>query len=81
MTIGGSLALIIIGAILAYAVEFSISGLDIEVVGVILMIGGLVGLVFGVARLASTRRRTVVRPARPAHYEEEVTYEDRRPRY
>lgn len=78
MTIGASLALIIIGAILTYAVEFSISGIDIQVVGIILMIGGLIGLIFGIARLATARRRTVVRPAR---YEEEVTYEDRPPRY
>ncbi|GAA1530204.1 hypothetical protein GCM10009678_10370 [Actinomadura kijaniata] len=80
MTIGGSIALIIIGAILAYAVEFDISGLDIRVVGFILMVGGLVGLVIGVARIASARRRTAVPPAavREEYYEEPPA---RRPRY
>ncbi|MFD0853263.1 DUF6458 family protein, partial [Actinomadura adrarensis] len=58
MTIGGGLALIIIGAILTYAVEFDISGLDIRVIGIILMAGGLVGLIIGLVRLASARRRT-----------------------
>ncbi|MGK5552920.1 DUF6458 family protein [Actinomadura kijaniata] len=80
MTIGGSIALIIIGAILAYAVEFDISGLDIRVVGFILMVGGLVGLVIGIARIASARRRTAVPPAavREEYYEEPPA---RRPRY
>ncbi|WP_067818716.1 DUF6458 family protein [Actinomadura kijaniata] len=80
MTIGGSIALIIIGAILAYAVEFDISGLDIRVVGFILMVGGLIGLVIGVARIASARRRTAAPPAavREEYYEEPPA---RRPRY
>lgn len=47
MTIGGGIALIVLGAILTYAVEFDIAGLNIDVIGIILMIGGLVGLVFG----------------------------------
>ncbi|MQY03147.1 DUF6458 family protein [Actinomadura macrotermitis] len=59
MTIGASIALIIIGAILAYAVEFELSGIDIKLVGLILIVGGLIGLVIGVVRIASARRRTV----------------------
>lgn len=47
MTIGGAIALIVLGAILTYAVELNVAGINIDVVGVILMIGGLVGLVFG----------------------------------
>ncbi len=60
MTIGGGIALIIIGAILTYAVDFDIQGLDIGVIGVILMIGGAIGLVFGLIWAASARRRAVV---------------------
>jgi hypothetical protein len=45
MGIGVSLILIAAGAILTWAVETSVSGLDINAVGVILMIVGLVGLV------------------------------------
>jgi NAD/NADP transhydrogenase alpha subunit len=47
MTIGGSIALIVLGAILAFAVEFDLAGLSISTIGFILMIGGLVGLLFG----------------------------------
>ncbi|WP_395111128.1 DUF6458 family protein [Actinomadura sp. SCN-SB] len=57
MTIGAGLALIIIGAILTYAVEIDVSGLDIRVVGIILMVGGLAGLIIGIIRMASARRR------------------------
>lgn len=45
MTIGTSLVLIAVGAILKYAVTGSVSGIDIQTVGVILMIVGVVGLV------------------------------------
>ncbi|XVQ13064.1 DUF6458 family protein [Spirillospora sp. CA-255316] len=75
MTIGGGLALIIIGAILTYAVEFDISGVDIRVVGIILMVGGLAGLIIGIARLASARRRP------PPAVREEHYYEDAEPGY
>jgi TRAP-type C4-dicarboxylate transport system permease small subunit len=70
VTIGAGLALIIVGAILAYAVEYDISGLDIKVVGVILMVGGLIGLVIGLIRLVSARRGVGPPPGPP-------TYEDR----
>ncbi|MEU6749759.1 DUF6458 family protein [Spirillospora sp. NPDC046719] len=81
MTIGGSIALIIIGAILAYAVNFQFSGIDIRLVGVILMIGGLIGLVVGIVRIASARRTVERRPPpaiREEHYYEDDPYETRR---
>ena len=59
MTIAGSIILIMLGAILTWAVEVDIAGLDIRIVGVILMIGGVAGLLFGLWRL-STARRTAV---------------------
>lgn len=79
MTIGGSIALIVIGAILAYAVSYDISGIDIGLVGLILMIGGLIGLVIGIVRIASARR--AVDRRRPPAVREEHYYEDehRRP--
>jgi hypothetical protein len=59
MTIGGSIGLIILGAILAFAVTFDVQGIDLQVIGVILMIGGVVGVVFGLTmrqrRVARTR--------------------------
>ncbi|TDC68907.1 hypothetical protein E1200_10175 [Actinomadura sp. GC306] len=75
MTIGGSIALLIIGAILAYAVNYDISGIDIRLVGVILMIGGLVGLVVGIVRMVSARR-AVERRTPPPVVREEHYYED-----
>ncbi len=55
MTIGTSIALIAIGAILKYAVDWSISGIDLQTVGVILMIVGVVGLALGLVMMLSGR--------------------------
>lgn len=44
MGIGVGLLLIAVGAILAFAVEAEISGLDVQVVGWILMLVGLIGV-------------------------------------
>lgn len=67
MTIGGSIALIILGAILAFAVEFELAGIDITAIGFILILGGIVGLIFGLvvwqrADTTVTRERAVDRP-------------------
>lgn len=61
MTIGGGIALIILGAILAFAVEFDLAGLNINTIGLILMIGGVIGLIFGL--FSYNRTRAVRRPA------------------
>lgn len=45
MTIGGSVFLIAAGAILRYAITVNVQGVDIGVVGLILMIAGVVALV------------------------------------
>ncbi len=45
MGIGVSIFLIAVGAILAFAVNASVSGLDIAVIGYILMIVGVLGLI------------------------------------
>ena len=52
-TIGLSLFLIAVGAILAWAVDAKVSGLDIIVVGVILMVVGLLGLALSLLFWAS----------------------------
>jgi hypothetical protein len=57
MTIGGSIAVIAIGAILTFAVTVQFAGLNIDAVGIILMAAGAVGLVFGIIRFFSYRRR------------------------
>jgi uncharacterized protein DUF6458 len=48
MGISLSLFFIAVGAILAWAVSAEASGIDINVVGVILMVVGAIGLVFSV---------------------------------
>lgn len=45
MGIGTSLFLIAIGAILKFAVTASVSGIELETVGAILMVVGIIGLV------------------------------------
>ena len=45
MGIGVSIFLIAVGAILAFAVTYEVSGLDVQVVGWILLIVGILGLV------------------------------------
>jgi hypothetical protein len=54
MTVGGSLFLIAVGAILYFAVTATVAGLDIQTVGLILMIVGVVGLAIGL--VVMTRR-------------------------
>jgi hypothetical protein len=64
MGIGTSLFLIAVGAILYFAVNAEISGLEISTVGIILMIIGAIGLAISLFMLSSARRattRTVVR--------------------
>lgn len=75
MTIGGSIFLIAVGAILAFAVNYSLAGVNVHIVGWILMAAGVLGillslLVWGPAH----RRRTDV-------VEERVVREPRDPRY
>jgi hypothetical protein len=67
MTIGASIFLIAVGAILKYAVTATVAGIEIQTVGLILMVAGVVGLVIGLFLLTQTDRR------RP------VVYDDRDP--
>ena len=60
MRIGGSLALIAIGAILKWAITAHVSGVNLGAVGIILMVVGIIGLLLTVGFLASRRRTDVV---------------------
>jgi hypothetical protein len=55
MTIGTSLFLIAVGAILRYAVTADVAGIDLDVAGLILMIVGAAGLVIGLFLLIRGR--------------------------
>jgi hypothetical protein len=75
MGIGVSLILIAAGAILAWAVNATVSGLDINTIGYILIVVGAIGLVLSLMFWSSwggvggTRRRTtVVDDGPPAGY-------------
>jgi uncharacterized membrane protein YfcA len=60
MTIGTSLFLIAVGAILRYAVNDSIEQVDLTTVGLILMIVGVVGLAIGLFLMNRTPRSETV---------------------
>jgi hypothetical protein len=62
MTIGTSLFLIAVGAILRYAVDATVAGIDIQTAGLILIVIGVIGLAIGLFILASDRRRADERP-------------------
>jgi Domain of unknown function (DUF6458) len=70
MGIGTSIFLIAVGAILYFAVDADVSGLQISAVGIILMVVGIVGLLISLFFLSSARRaptteRTVYRDREP----------------
>ena len=62
MGIGSSLFLIAAGAILYFAVDADVSGLEISTVGIILMVIGIIGLIITLFFLGGWRgrHRTVV---------------------
>ena len=67
MSIGTSLFLIAAGAILRYAVNESISGIELKTVGLILMIVGIIGLILSLLYMLVWRDR-----AEPVEREREV---------
>ena len=72
MGIGASIFLVAVGAILAFAVNTSVSGLDIAVVGWILMVAGVVGLAVTLFVFAPRNRSSS-----GAVVEERRVYDDR----
>ncbi len=62
MTVGTSIFLIAVGAIIRYALSFSVSGVSRPVIGLILIIAGIVGLVLSLIYMSSARRRVVDGP-------------------
>ena len=67
MGIGASIFLIVVGAILAFAVTADVTGIEIATVGWILMIAGAVGLLLSLVfwstwgGVGTWRRETIVR--------------------
>lgn len=73
MTIGVSIFLIAAGAILYFALNLRVAHVDIDVVGIILMVAGGAGLVLGLIQQAMWARRAREVPV------EEVPVERRPP--
>ncbi|MFF9274471.1 DUF6458 family protein [Streptomyces griseosporeus] len=79
MGLGGCILLIAVGAILAFATDWHMEGVNVILVGVILMAVGLIGVATfsGIAR----RRRVVVPPATPVIEEERTHHHHTRDGY
>jgi hypothetical protein len=60
MTIGASLFLIAVGAVLRFAVTDEVKSIDLGMIGIILMLVGAAGLVLGLVLMTSRRRTDVV---------------------
>lgn len=68
MSIGFGIFLVVVGAILVYAVNVDVSGLDLNMIGYILMGAGVIVVLIGIAlllrrRSVSTTQRSAVDPA------------------
>jgi len=72
MATGISLFFLAVGAILTFAVNTSVSGIDIDTIGVILMIIGLLGMLFSLVLWDSWTPR-------PLRRDENVVIEDEVP--
>jgi hypothetical protein len=59
MGIAGGVLLLIIGAVLAFAVRIDTGAVDIQIVGWIVLLGGLFSVGLSLWRMTATRRRTV----------------------
>lgn len=68
MTIAAAIFLIAVGAILKYATDFNVQNVDMDTVGLILMIAGAAGLVLSLLQEAIWSRRhdaVVEQPVQP----------------
>ena len=62
MTLGTSIFLIAVGAIIRYAVTFHVAGVSRPTIGLILIIAGIVGVVLSLLNMATARTRVVGEP-------------------
>lgn len=65
MRIGTSLALIAVGLVLSYAIDFELPGIELGTLGAILFFIGLLGLAVSVGLEVMDHRARSPRPARP----------------
>ncbi|MHC3470173.1 DUF6458 family protein [Streptomyces sp. 7R007] len=72
MGLGGCIILIAAGAILTFATDWHMKGVNLDLVGIILMIVGLIGV--STFSSIARRRRVVVPPTTPVIDEETRTH-------
>ena len=72
MRLGASLFLIAVGAILKFAVTKQVSGVNVNTVGVVLMVVGIIGLVLSLLFMTARRRTDVVHHGTGTTYIEPV---------
>ena len=75
MTFAGALFLIVVGAILRYAVNFKIAGIEEHTIGLILIIAGVVGLVIATFQALAWY---IAQRRRDRTYRDERSYRDER---
>jgi phosphate/sulfate permease len=56
MSLGTGIVLVVIGAILAFALNIQVSWIDLHLVGYILMVAGIIGIIIGLVLLTRRRR-------------------------
>ncbi|MBN9622486.1 MAG: hypothetical protein J0H06_05950 [Actinobacteria bacterium] len=65
MTVGASILLLVVGAILKFATNWQLAHVDLDTVGIILMIAGGAGLVLGLVQQGMATRRARAAPPSP----------------
>jgi predicted membrane channel-forming protein YqfA (hemolysin III family) len=81
MSIGASIFLLVIGAILTFAVEVTTEGFNLNTVGIILMVAGVIGLLLSLlfwSSFSPYRRRRAIAPGETLVPPEERVVEERR---
>lgn len=71
MGLGVSIAFITLGAILTFAVRVNLSGVDIHVVGLILILAGAISMAFTLMYTRPRQRRNLMTGADPGYFEPE----------
>lgn len=59
MSLGAGIFLVVIGAILAFALDVQVAWIDLVLVGYILMVAGLIGIILGIVLIARRRSSSV----------------------
>ena len=79
MSLGAGIFLVVVGAILTFALDVQVSWIDLNMVGYILMVAGLVGIILGIVLIARRRRSSVtVRSGTDAQTGDRIDTTDRR---